>query len=713
MYTVNMGSLGYINAKDDNHSGKFANDARRINKDDEQKRTVNARIAGYWDNGKKKVCIKTNVEIKANEEVYIDYGADYWQYHGVIDDELTQSDSSQNSVKIVNPEDNERKHENKRSADEAAQMEIDDGDDILPGDIMHTVTKEDVIEHQKNDPRVKDIRKNMDDPTHKSFERLHKYYIEHDKLLWLKPANEQGKKRLLVPMNLRTRILYQHHGAPLSAHPGRNKVTKAISEKYYWPKMTEDIKKWLKACLACQRRKAPRPMNAGARTPIIRTKPFQLIGMDFYGPLPDTVNGNKYILTMIDVFTRWPIAVAVPDRKSSTVARAIYEQLISVHGCPKAILTDRGKEFLAAGIKKLCRTMGIAKIETTGFQPQANGHVERFHQWIGRMMTMMSNEKKDDWDLYLDASLFAYRISTNESTGFTPFELVYGRQATVPLDLLWKEVESEVDDNSKHTVYADEIRTRLKATFEKVRETQMKAANANINRRRTFKEVKFNIGDQVLVWGPEKVEKYYVPKKFQYRHSVPGTIVGKESDKLYLVDRPDRKGDEKVRKVNVNRLSLYTPWEDYIVSHGTLQRLKDPIDIAIEQTPLPARRKPKIGDLVITIQGNSNEAFRVAKVLDERRDGTLKLHWYGNIELQENSTYNPGWIDNNDRNKCYFRPKPKRSTHDAYTSVTSNESLSHDAVIYSGFQLTSKHRIPPDVLEVIEQSDKTSWEREL
>ena len=392
------------------------------------------------------------------------------------------------------------------SSDNSSSRDVENEDDLEaeddgfePADIMVPIQRSDFVEVQRNDPRIRDLRSKRNDPAYPAYERLQRHYLEDNGLLYLRilVPGCRSTKRLIVPATLRSRILYEYHGAPLLGHAGRNRMVKAIREKYYWPGISKDVDRRLQSCLACLRRKTPRPMKAGVMTSVLRTKPFDLVEMDFYGPLPDTMDGNRYILTMVDVFSRWPIAVPVTDRKASTVARAIYQHLICVHGCPRAIHSDRGKEFLAAGIKQMCAELAIKKIETTGFQPQANGRVERFHQWIGRMMTVMANEKKDDWDIYIDACLFAYRVSVHEAMGHSPFELVYGRKPTVPLDLLWEPEEEKSTSGSAHIDYADDIRKILRNSFKRVKELQTKAAAHNANRKKKGAAVNFEEGDQI------------------------------------------------------------------------------------------------------------------------------------------------------------------------------------------------------------------------
>ena len=152
---------------------------------------------------------------------------------------------------------------------------------------------------------------------------------------------------------------------------------------------------------------------------------------------------------MIDVFTRWPIAIPIPNRNATTIMEAIYKHLVCEHGLPRRILSDRGKEFIDQGLLKMCDMLGISKVTTTGYQPQANGHVERFHKYMNASMTILSNRSVEEWDWFLPAILFSYRCSPCESTSYSPYFLLHGRHPNLPADILFKlnctEFQSESD----------------------------------------------------------------------------------------------------------------------------------------------------------------------------------------------------------------------------------------------------------------------------
>jgi hypothetical protein len=191
----------------------------------------------------------------------------------------------------------------------------------------------------------------------RSMPELEKYFTFENGLLYRKPKHGQLNKnlRLVVPKSMVTTILAHHHGVPLTGHLGRHRTQLMISSRYYWPGMAKDVGRWVKGCLLCARRKTPRPLRHGPLQSIMATRPLETVAIDIVGKLPETIDGNQYLLTMIDHFTRWPIAIPIPNRSIPVVAKSLYKYLICQYGVPKRILSDREKTFVSAAIKTLCK----------------------------------------------------------------------------------------------------------------------------------------------------------------------------------------------------------------------------------------------------------------------------------------------------------------------------------------------------------------------
>jgi len=196
--------------------------------------------------------------------------------------------------------------------------------------------------------------------------------------------------------------------------------------------MYEDIRKYVQSCDQCQRR--GRNKKNQKLHPIPVGDPFYQIGIDFVGPLPITERGNHYIIVAMDYLTKWPEVKPVPSATAEQVSNFLYEDIICRHGCPNRILSDQGTHFKNKMIAKLLEKFQVKHKFSTPYHPQTNGLVERFNRTLCEALAKLSNEHKDNWDLFISPVLFAYRTLKQSTTQMTPFYLLYGRQARFPVD---------------------------------------------------------------------------------------------------------------------------------------------------------------------------------------------------------------------------------------------------------------------------------------
>ena len=166
------------------------------------------------------------------------------------------------------------------------------------------------------------------------------------------------------------------------------------------------------------------------------------VSMDIVGGkgfLPQTPRGNNYILTIIDCFTRYFIAIPLPDQSFSVIISAIIGNLITVYGTPRSILTDQGRNFESSEFLEFCNLFRIHKLRTTSYHPQLNGVFERFNQTLkSGLWKTLGESQIYFWDIYLNFIVFSYNLSINSSTGFTPYYLTFASEARLPPDLILK-----------------------------------------------------------------------------------------------------------------------------------------------------------------------------------------------------------------------------------------------------------------------------------
>ena len=323
-------------------------------------------------------------------------------------------------------------------------------------------------------------------------------YFLRNNILYRK---HHGKQLLVVPEHKKHEILSASHDHHMAGHQGVKNTYQRISGKYYWPTLFEDIRQYIRTCDICQKRRKDRDIEPMQPTAISSAGAH--FGIDVVGPLPRTMRGNRYIVVAIDYLTKWTEARAIQLADALTIAPFIYEDIICRHGIPREVTSDRGTEFVNELMATFYQQFNIRHITTTAYHPQANGLVERANQTLKNTISKAVSQHGGDWDLYLPSALFATRTMRQDTTRFTPFELVYGREARQPVDEI-------IDENRKATEITEETRnirinqeiTRLQQIRHQAQEFISKAQERQkANYDKANKETTIlRIGDQVLLF---------------------------------------------------------------------------------------------------------------------------------------------------------------------------------------------------------------------
>jgi transposase InsO family protein len=272
-------------------------------------------------------------------------------------------------------------------------------------------------------------------------------------------AVSQEQRLLIVPSILRRRVVQQWHE---QGHIGVSATASLLRERYYWPGMEADVQEHVSSCLVCNRRKQWQERPQPPQRTLSALQPMECWAMDFVGPLPVTTRGNKYILTMIDSFTRWTEAIALPDQSASGVAQAIVSQIVSIHGVPHKILTDQGRNFESNLVNEVTKLLGINKVRTTPYHPQGNGMCEKFNGTLKNILATMVNSDGNDWDSCLSMALWFYRTKPHSATGASPFEMLFGRQPRHIPELYFPQFQTD-GIFLTGTTYLETLKRRIKS----------------------------------------------------------------------------------------------------------------------------------------------------------------------------------------------------------------------------------------------------------
>ena len=156
---------------------------------------------------------------------------------------------------------------------------------------------------------------------------------------------------------------------------------------------------------------------------------------DCLKPLPSTLTGNKYIVVIGDLFTKYVEVFPVATTEASVIAQLFMDHVVFRHGPPRKFLTDRGTNFTSNLVKEMCNLLRIKKVSTSSYHPQTNGFIERVNGILTQTLAMYVSSNQRDWDVHLPAAVFAYNASISATTGDSPFFLTYGREPVLLSDV--------------------------------------------------------------------------------------------------------------------------------------------------------------------------------------------------------------------------------------------------------------------------------------
>ncbi|GFW82177.1 transposon Tf2-8 polyprotein [Trichonephila clavipes] len=348
----------------------------------------------------------------------------------------------------------------------------------------------------------------------------------------------------VIPKHLRADILRHFHDAPTAGHLGFAKTYDRIRKRFYWPGMYRNVVRYVMHCRECQRRKSVPQRPPGRLVPIPPAiAPFHRIGIDLLGRFPKSAHGNKWIIVCTDYSTRYAITKALPTAEVAEIAKFLLEEIVLRHGAPRVIITDRGAVF-RSNLFPLVDLCNIDHRFTTAYHPQTNGLTQRFNKTLADMLSMYVDVEQKNWDEILPFVTFAYNTAKQETTGFTPFYLLHGREAETTLDTMLPFCPNDFDDNNITKIAARAEESRQLARVHTLR------AQDKDRRRYDSKHQMVSYAPGDLVWVYTPVRKVGLSEKLLRRYFGPYQVLRRLSAVTYAVqdfDPASRK--RKLREV--------------------------------------------------------------------------------------------------------------------------------------------------------------------
>ena len=426
-----------------------------------------------------------------------------------------------------------------------------------------------------------------------------------DCVLYRKWESDRGNEatwKLVIPKGLRQDVLKQLHNSPTTGHLGMKKTTDRVMARFYWRGLRKDVKLWCTQCDVCASHKMPcKSPRAPMKTYNIGA-PMERIAIDVMGPLPTTDRDNKCILVVSDYFTKWTEVYPMPNQEAGTVADIVVREFISRFGLPRQLHTDQGRNFESRLFQEMCKILEIEKTRTTPLRPQSDGMVERFNRTLEAMLSKFVQESQKDWDLYLPLLMLAYRSSVHESTGFTPNEMMLGREVLLPVDLLIGRLEP-AEDNSE-TEYAARLSEQIELVHHFARQ-HLKICSDRQKKNydhRPVNQFQYQRGDPVWLYTPQR-KKGICPKLMRCFDG-PYLVIKRISDLVYRIQKGPK---SKPKVVHHDPLKAYrgsNPPNWLTENDGSQHQAQTPA--AKEQT----RVTPLIPEMPLPVPGNSEDLLR-------------------------------------------------------------------------------------------------------
>ena len=291
----------------------------------------------------------------------------------------------------------------------------------------------DIASEQDADPILAQLKTNI--LQNKVGKNVKEKYSVLEGILYYIPLSESPSLKLVVPETLKALVLHECHEQ--CGHMGIDKTYDRIKSKYHWRGLYKDICEYISLCVECQSKNMKKELRPLQQMDEVRY-PFEKIGIDLCGPYPETHTGYKYLLTVIDMFSGWPEIYPIPDKSATTIARVLMDEFFPRHSYPLEILSDNGTEFCNKILDEICKYYKIYRARTSKYHARSNGKVERLHRVWNDMVSKQLGEDARTWDLLIPGVLHAIRTSTNDTSKYSPFYLVNGREPILPLDTLLK-----------------------------------------------------------------------------------------------------------------------------------------------------------------------------------------------------------------------------------------------------------------------------------
>lgn len=383
--------------------------------------------------------------------------------------------------------------------------------------------------------------------------------------------------QVVVPTKFRNEMIEAAHDQ--SGHQGVRKTYDRLLRYFFWPRLKRDISSYIKQCRTCQLTSKPNQILQSVPLKPIQAagEPFEHLIVDCVGPLPRSKTGSNYLFTVMCLNTRFPAAYPLRTITSRSIVKALT-QFISVFGIPKVVQSDQGSNMTSKFFQQVLKQLHIKHNQSTVYHPQSQGALERFHQSLKSLLRAYCVQLDRDWEEGLPWMMLAAREVVQESTGFSPNDLVFGHKVRGLLSF-FQDVGEVVKPPENLSSYVLGFKNRLiqarevaKIHLEKRQQSMKRLYDRTVQRR------VFEPGDQVLVL------RSVVSSPFEAKFDGPFVVQRRLSDENYEIKTDSRK--KSVKLYHVNLLKPYYEKTNSVTNHVSVHSVLFSVSVCGDKASL-------------------------------------------------------------------------------------------------------------------------------
>ena len=318
----------------------------------------------------------------------------------------------------------------------------------------------------------------------------------HSRIRKSRRAKLMNPCQIVLPKCLYQTVLKIYHESSLGSHGGINDTLDKVREYYFFKGMSSIIADFVKSCDCCQKRKlTQRHTRNGIKAFPTPTAPFTVWEADIYEPLPVTHSGKVYILTVVDMYSKFLVATPLESKDALSVATALYH-VFTLYGVCETLITDNGTEFMAKVTQHVCRLLGMEVQQTPPYTHHCLGACERTHSTLAERMTPLVKQEPHTWEQYLPGTVFAMNSAVNSGTGYSPYEIIFGSRPRFPLNPTSQDTLQPIPQDCES--YVLKLNRQLRNIREQVEENVRKSQENMVRRMNSdIKVLVFEPGDYV------------------------------------------------------------------------------------------------------------------------------------------------------------------------------------------------------------------------